>query len=85
MPIEHFNDEEIGYVKQICEKWGGYWTTDFPHLNVTPKGHDLIFVLPEILKRHRSFFMFHKLEEKGESILVLEILKTDFGSIWISQ
>ena len=28
----------------------------------------MIFVLPEILKRERSFFMFYKMEERGESI-----------------
>ena len=41
---------------------------DFPHLNITPKGHNLIFVLPKILQEIKSFYMFYKVEEKGESI-----------------
>ena len=55
-------------MRKICERWGENWIKDFPHLNITPKGHDLIFVLPEILKKTRSFHMFYKVEERGESI-----------------
>ena len=55
-------------VRTICEEWGKNWTSDFPHLNLTPKGHDLSFVLPKILEERRNFYMFYKMEEKGESI-----------------
>ena len=65
---EDFDDNEVKIVKQICERWGENWLKDFPHLNITPKGHDLIFVLPEFSKKTRSFHMFYKLEERGESI-----------------
>ena len=65
---DDFEDSEVKIVKNICERWGKNWIKDFPHLNITPKGHDLIFVLPEFLKRNRSFHMFYKLEERGESI-----------------
>ena len=68
MPIEKYTEDEVQIVKQLCENWGKNWPIDFPNLNITPKGHDLIFVLPEILKRMKSFFMFYKVEEKGESI-----------------
>ena len=68
VPIDHFDDGEIKTVKNICEEWGKNWTIDFPHLNITPKGHNMIFVLPEILKQRRSFYMFYKMEERGESI-----------------
>lgn len=67
-PIDHFNDKDVKVVQDICEQWGINWPVDFPHLNITPKAHDMIFVLPEIVKRRRSFFMFYKMEEKGESI-----------------
>ena len=67
-PITFFTDEDIEDVQIICEKWGKDWPFDFPHLNITPKAHNMIFVLPEILKRERSFFMFYKMEERGESI-----------------
>ena len=63
-----FDDEDVKKVKQLCEAWGRHWPIDFPNLNITPKGHDLIFVLPKILEEHRSFYMFYKVEEKGESI-----------------
>ena len=48
--IEYFTDEEIEVVKNLCENWGKNWPIDFPHLNITPKGHDLVWVLPEIFK-----------------------------------
>ena len=63
-----FDDEDVEKVKHLCEAWGRHWPIDFPNLNITPKGHDLIFVLPRILEEHRSFFMFYKVEEKGEAI-----------------
>ena len=66
--IENFSEDEIEVVKNWCENWGKHWPIDFPHLNVTPKGHDLVWVLPEILKHTQSFYMFYKVEEKGESI-----------------
>ena len=66
--IEHFDDEQIESVKEICEKWGKNWPVDFPHLNITPKGHILVWALPEVLKQRKSFYMFYKVEEKGESI-----------------
>ena len=66
--IEFFSEDEIEVVKTLCENWGRNWPIDFPHLNLTPKGHDLVWVLPEILKHTESFFMFYKVEEKGESI-----------------
>lgn len=66
--MEDYTDEEILVVKKICEKWGENWTIDFPHLNITPKGHDLVFVIPKALEKHRHYFMFYKMEEKGESI-----------------
>ena len=66
--IEYFSDDDIKVVKILCEKWGKNWPIDFPNLNITPKGHNLVWVLPEILKHIRSFYMFYKVEEKGESI-----------------
>ena len=66
--IENFSEDEIEVVKNLCENWGKHWPIDFPHLNITPKGHDLVWVLPEILKHTQSFYMFYKVEEKGESI-----------------
>ena len=66
--IEHFNNEEVEIVKTLCENWGKNWPIDFPNLNLTPKGHDLVWVLPEVLRHWRSFYMFYKVEEKGESI-----------------
>jgi hypothetical protein len=67
--IKHFNKgQEIESVKLLCEKWGEHWTVDFPHLNMTPKGHDLVFVIPKILEELQTYHMFYKMEEKGESI-----------------
>ena len=40
----------------------------FPQLNVTPKAHDLVWVLPRIMKEFKSFFMFYKIEQAGERI-----------------
>ena len=66
--IEHFDDQQIEAVKKICEKWGENWPIDFPHKNITPKGHNLVWVLPEVLRIYKQFYMFYKVEEKGESI-----------------
>ena len=66
--IEFFSEDEIAVVKSLCENWGKNWPVDFPHLNLTPEGHDLVWVLPEILRHTQSFYMFYKVEEKGESI-----------------
>ena len=66
--IEYFDDDEIEIVRTLCENWGINWPFDFPNLNLTPKGHDLVWVLPEILKQWKTFYMFYKVEEKGESI-----------------
>ena len=63
-----FRDDEIDKIKKLCEMWGQHWPVAFPNLNITPKGHDLIFVLPKIVKEHKSFYMFYKVEEKGEAI-----------------
>ena len=35
---------------------------------MTPKGHNLVFVIPKILKELQTYHMFYKMEEKGESI-----------------
>ena len=42
--IEHFDDDEIEIVRTLCENWGKNWPLDFPNLNLTPKGHDLVWV-----------------------------------------
>ena len=65
---DEFDDDEIEIVQKICTRWGEHWTKDFPHLNITPKAHDLIFVIPEFLRRTRTFHMFYKFEERSESI-----------------
>ena len=44
------------------------WPIHFPHLNITQKGHILVWALPEVPKQRKSFYMFYKVEEKGESI-----------------
>ena len=35
--IEHFNDDQMKSVKEVCENWGKNWPDDFPHLNFTPR------------------------------------------------
>ena len=40
----------------------------FPQMNVTPKAHNLIWVMPRILKEFKSYFMFYKMEQAGEKI-----------------
>ena len=54
-------------IKRWCEEWGHNWQKDFKK-NFTPKAHDMIFLLPEIIKIHRTFHMFYKVEQAGESI-----------------
>ena len=66
--MENCNDDQIKAVKEICEKWRENWPINFLHLNLTPKGHNLLWVLPEVLKIRISFYMFYKVEEKGENI-----------------
>ena len=66
--IDHFDDEDVVAVRSICEKWGKDFPFDFPHLNLTPKGHILSFVLPKIIEKTRTFRKFYAMEEKGEQI-----------------
>ena len=40
----------------------------FPQMNVTPKAHNLIWVMPRILKEFKSYFMFYKMEQAGGKI-----------------
>ena len=67
-PIETFDDDDLITVRAICEQWGEDWTNDFENCNLTPKGHVLSFVLPKLLEVRKSFYMFYKMEERGESI-----------------
>ena len=48
--------------------WCQHWPVAFPNLNITPKGHDFIFVLLKIVKEHNIFYMFYKVEEKGKKM-----------------
>ena len=66
-PMADFDDEDIFQIKQWCEEWGHNWQKDFKK-NITQKGHDMIFVIPEFIKKHRTFHMFYKVEQAGESI-----------------
>ena len=66
--MEDFDDEDIEMLKECCEDWGRHWPIHFPHKNITPKGHILSFVIPEFLKHRRTYFMFYKMEQAGESI-----------------
>ena len=66
--MEEFDEDDIQLIKGWCEDWGRNWQKDFPHRNITPKGHDLVFVIPEFIKRSRSFYRYYKIEQKGESI-----------------
>lgn len=66
--LRRFDEEQLEKVQIICEKWGTDWPKDFPHLNLTPKGHVLSFVLPKILEEHKTFHKFYAMEELGESI-----------------
>ena len=63
-----FNDEDMVAVRSICEQWGKDWPFDFPHLNLTPKGHILSFVLPKFVEKTRCFSKFYAMEQKGEQI-----------------
>ena len=65
---EDFTDEEIKKIERLCQMWGEHMPNAFPHMNVTPKAHDLVWVLPRILKEFKSFFMFYKIEQAGERI-----------------
>ena len=66
--IDYFDDEDVENVRLVCEKWGIDFPFDFPHLNLTPKGHILSFVLPKIIEKTRTFRRFYAMEEKGEQI-----------------
>ena len=63
-----FDDEDMVAVRSICEQWGKDFPFDFPHLNLTPKGHMLSFVLPKLLEETRCFSKFYAMEQKGEQI-----------------
>ena len=54
-------------MKQRGEEWGHNWLKDLKK-NLTPKAHDMIFVIPEFIGIHRRFYMFYKVKQAGESI-----------------
>ena len=62
-----YDDDDVMLIKRWCEEWGHNWQKDFKK-NFTPKAHDMIFVLPEFIKIHRTYHMFYKVEQAGESI-----------------
>ena len=66
--FESFDEQDLLTIRRICEDWGRDWPKDFPHLNLTPKGHVLSFVLPKILEQVKTFHKFYAMEEMGESI-----------------
>ena len=68
MPIEKFDEEDIQMIRHLCEEWGKFWPNEFLHRNITPKGHILSFVLPEIVRELKTFYRFYKVEQKGEEI-----------------
>ena len=62
-----YDDDDVMLIKGWCEEWGHNWQNDFKK-NLTPKAHDMIFVLPEFIRIHRTYHMFYKVEQAGESI-----------------
>ena len=64
MPIESFDDHGINLVKTICKRWGENWLKDFPHLNITPKAHNLIFCASRNPKENQN--IPHVLQNGGK-------------------
>ena len=62
-----YDDEDVATIKGFCEEWGRNWQIAFQR-NLTPKAHDMIFVLPTFIEIHKTFYMFYKIEQAGESI-----------------
>ena len=77
-----YDDEDVATIKGFCEEWGRNWQIDFQR-NLTPKAHDMIFVLPTFIEIHKTFYMFYKIEQAGESIhaVLNEIVFTTH--VWI--
>ena len=65
--MPEYDDEDVELIKSFCEEWGHNWLVDFKK-NLTPKAHDMIFVIPQFIKIHKTFHMFYKVEQAGESI-----------------
>ena len=40
----------------------------FPGRSITRKGHVLSFHVPETLQKYKTFYLFHKMEQTGESV-----------------
>ena len=68
LEIDKFDDIDLSNIREICEKWGKFWTKAFPHRNITPKGHTISFVLPASVEHLKSFHRFYKMEQVGEEI-----------------
>ena len=63
-----FDDEDLNEIISYCQAWSKRLPIIFPDRNITRKGHVLSFHIPEYLRKYRSFYMFYKLEQAGESI-----------------
>ena len=53
--MPNYDDEDISLIEGFCEEWGTNWQNDFKS-NLTPKAHNMIFVIPEFIKIHSICF-----------------------------
>ena len=71
LPIKEFKEEYITGIKLICENWGKHWPIDFPHKNITPKGHVLSYVIPKIVQERIFFTCFTRLSKRVKAYMLI--------------
>ena len=63
-----FDDEDVANITSYCTSWGKRLPLLFPERSITRKGHVLSFHIPEYIRKYRSFHLYYKLEQQGESL-----------------
>ena len=63
-----FDDEDLANITSYCTAWGKRLPLLFPERSITRKGHVLSFHIPEYIRKYRSFHLYYKLEQQGESL-----------------
>ena len=60
--------EEIDEFERNCNNLGTLFFKNFPDRAITPKLHELIFNLPQLVKEYKCYRPFFAIEQQGESI-----------------
>ena len=72
MRMPQGDHEHVLETIRVCQEWSKQLPLLFPERNITRKGHVLSIHVPEFLLKYPNlYYMFYKLEQRGEAIHAL--------------